>query len=209
MAFLIVNSTNQVLAYPATLLDARKNGPNVSVMRGITLETLDQESADRMGVRPVTPTPPPEYDPITQHLRELVPYQDEDGIWHQQWSVTNRTEEEIAAYLESQKPGPDWDGLQLALLNSDDMEAIIAAALPIRPLAAAALPTLLDELKQGADPTRFAVALGKVLDAAQPSAEVIEGLAAIARDNHLPEELIALLFPAEPPSPGQQVAPVK
>lgn len=43
----------------------------------------------------VVPTQQPEYDHITQGIRELTPV-DTDGVWHQVWEVYGLTPQEIA-----------------------------------------------------------------------------------------------------------------
>ncbi len=68
------------------------------------------------GYAPVTPVPSPNFDIITQTCAEASPVQ-VGGVWTQQWSITARSGEVIAAQLDTRKA--------MAVLNVDaDVDAI-------------------------------------------------------------------------------------
>lgn len=72
--------------------------PDGSVPDGVDAEFLTEQ-----GITLVVPTPfPREYGMVAV---ELEPEQDEDGVWHQVWSLVpeTKTPEEINAYNETQK----------------------------------------------------------------------------------------------------------
>ena len=89
--------------YPQTMQvfklhsDIRSAFPEVSFP-----STMSDNDIAFVGVLSVTPVTPPEHNPITQELRELVPVATQSGHYEQRWEVVSRyatPEEESAAVL--------------------------------------------------------------------------------------------------------------
>ena len=79
------------LTYPYLLAQIATDYPNVSFPRELTATVL----AD-YAIYPVTLTAQPAYDVATQAVDEDAP-QLADGVWTQQWTVRDKTAEELAA----------------------------------------------------------------------------------------------------------------
>jgi hypothetical protein len=92
---LILTENGTAKRYPYTVGQLRLDNPNVSFPAEPTAETLAA-----FGVYPVQQTPPPTAD-HTKRVSEATPVLI-DGAWHQAWTVTELTEIEIAAAIESQ-----------------------------------------------------------------------------------------------------------
>ena len=97
--------------WPYELATLRRDNPNVSFSNYPSAEDLAPFNCFA-----VEPTEAPAYDQRTQYLEQTFPIQ-VDGIWHQQWQVVARSDEEIAAYDEAQRPSPDWQGAFQALVQ--------------------------------------------------------------------------------------------
>lgn len=77
--------------YPETVRDLRTAFPNT-----IIPDNPSDADLDALGRARVQSVPVPEYDSITQSVRELGPEETPDGFF-QQWEVYELSEEEIAA----------------------------------------------------------------------------------------------------------------
>lgn len=88
MHALIINGV--VEKYPYSVIDLRNDNPNVSFPREPTDELLQEYNVQR-----IERVEQPDYDPITQNMREDVP-QEIGGTWTQVWLVGNASEQEVA-----------------------------------------------------------------------------------------------------------------
>jgi hypothetical protein len=95
--------------WPYDLGQLRRDNPNVSFSNYPSEEDLAP-----FNCYPVLPSEIPVYDQRTQWVEQTYP-ELVDGIWHQRWQVVPRSDEEIAAYDEAQRPAPDWQGAFQAL----------------------------------------------------------------------------------------------
>lgn len=62
---------------------------------------LTPDEAEQFGVRPLTETPKPDFDPATQAVDEIDPAP-VAGIWTQQWAIRAATQAEMDAYAAEQ-----------------------------------------------------------------------------------------------------------
>jgi hypothetical protein len=113
---------NQVEIYPYSAQQLIADNPDTSFPSPTPDSTLAE-----YGVFPVVPTPQPAYDPVTQNLTELNPIQ-VDGLWVQQWSVTQASPEEVAQRKEQLTQQNKATGKQL--LTDTDWTAIPSVADP-------------------------------------------------------------------------------
>lgn len=187
--------------FPATVIDLRRAFPNVSFPAGFMLTDLSEEDRLSFALHPVQETPVPEYDPTTQKITELQPAAGEGGAWTTQYSVENMTEAEALSYALTNAPPPDYIGFQQAALTTPEFQAMIAAALPIAPLACMSLATLLAQVAQGQPSGPLVTAFGQVIAAAEPTEAHLLGFIAIAESFHLPEGLIDDLLRVHLPEP--------
>lgn len=84
-----------------------------------------------VGLEPVTQALPPEYDPLTQDLIELVPVK-VNGVWTQQWQAIPVPVEEQNARIDAKRAGMEVSAFQAhaALLQAgllSTVEALIAS----------------------------------------------------------------------------------
>lgn len=89
---------NNQITYPYSIGHLRRDNPSVSFPREMSVERMTE-----WGVYPVSPTPQPEHDGMTQNLEEGTPVL-VNGEWVQVWNVTNATEEQIAQRQEANVP---------------------------------------------------------------------------------------------------------
>jgi hypothetical protein len=87
MHALIVN--NKIKRYPYSLGEYASNNPQVSLPSEITPELLTE-----LGLIAIAKTPVPSHDSATQYLKEEMP-EAKSGVWHQVWSIQNRSQTEI------------------------------------------------------------------------------------------------------------------
>lgn len=178
------------VVFPATISQVRMGHRSKSFAAGAMIEDFSPEDMELLGIYPVTETEPPEYTPETQKLVELAPAADENGEWFTQYSVVNLTEAEITARAIAMAPPPNYTGFQQAALTTPEFQAMIAAALPIAPLACMALATLLTQVAQGQPSGPLVTAMAQVVEAAEPSEAHLLQFIAAAQYFHLPEALI-------------------
>lgn len=91
----------------------------------------------------------------------------------------------------------DWPSFKRLALTHPGLNQAMAAALPLAPAAALALPAALLKAEQGSA-ADFAGCWRAVVAAANPAPEVIEELVAAAEAANLPADFIAALQPAQP-----------
>ena len=155
-------------------------------------------AADRaaFGVVEPQPTNPPSYDPATERIEEAHPVLVGDA-WTQAWAVVPLTPEEHDAYLQANKPAPDWLGFAGWLYGfgpiMDGMEAARASREPQGEPATTGLPTALDEARLRQNYVAFALSWGQFIAASRMAPEALTEIAAKATACHLPDEFIAAL----------------
>jgi hypothetical protein len=189
------------VVFPATTIDLRRAFPNVSFRAGFMLSDLSEEDRSEFAIYPVQETPVPEYNRATQKITELQPTADEDGVWTAQYSVENMTEAEVLSYALTSAPPPDFPGFQQAALADADFQAMIAAALPLAPLACLSLAALLTQVAAGQPPDALVLAFAQVIAAAEPTEAHLLQFIATAQEFHLPEPLIDALLRQHLPEP--------
>ena len=180
--------------WPYSLADLRRDNPNVSFSVSPTADDLAP-----FDVYEVQPTDAPATNPRTERVEESHP-ELVDGIWQQRWTVRDASPEEIAAYDEANRPAPDWGSFKRLALTHSGLNAAMAAALPLAPAAALALPAALMRAEQGTT-ADFAGCWQAVCAAASPAPEIIEELVAAAQAANLPAEFVGALQPAQPDEP--------
>jgi hypothetical protein len=89
MSLYILAHDGVVQKYPYNAIDLRRDNPKVSFPASPTVSLLAE-----WNVFPVTTTPSPNYDVMTQKIIESVPTQI-NGIWTQVWSIVELTVNEI------------------------------------------------------------------------------------------------------------------
>jgi hypothetical protein len=130
----------------------------------------------------------PKYDPITHRLEPT------EAIDTNARTVTRGWELIKLPVPPPPPPTPDWATFKVTALSSDSLNAILAAAFQIAPVAAASLaPALLRAEDQGS--ADFAAAWSAICSAVPVPPEVIGGFQAVATQCNLPTEFIAALSP--------------
>lgn len=132
--YVLTNGGNIIVTYPWSIDQMMQANPTVS----FTVPVSDEIAAE-FNTFPVVDTPPPSYNPMTQDLNLVNPTR-QDGIWHEQWSVTDVTPEVYAERLAAYRAGLSCTPLQgkIELENQgllDAAEAEVAAADKITRLA--------------------------------------------------------------------------
>lgn len=180
--------------WPYSLAQLRTDEPHLS----LSADPHDGELAAlaELGilVARVHPTPRPA-DTREQRAEETTPQQDGD-IWRQTWTLRDATADEIAAWDAAHAPTPDWASFRGALLISEGVAAVMAAArgAGCEP-GVTALPVALEKAASG-DPSEFAACWALVAAAGNASAEMLAELTGLATSCSLPAEFIAALQPA-------------
>jgi hypothetical protein len=182
-------------------MQVRRANPNISLPANFQLTGADPELLASFGVFPVEESPLPEYTPGVQRVAELSPVADEEGAWSTQYSVVNLDEAEADAYAAAQIPPPNFPGFQQAALADADFQAMIAAALPLAPLACLSLAALLTQVAAGQPPDALVLAFAQVITAAEPTEAHLLQFIATAQEFHLPEPLIDALLRQHLPEP--------
>lgn len=97
--YVLTDGGNTIVQYPWSIDQMIMANPTVSFM----VPVPDEIAAD-YNTFPVVDTPQPAYDPMRQDL-SLVDPKKQDGVWYQQWSVTDVSPEvydtRLAAYRAS------------------------------------------------------------------------------------------------------------
>jgi hypothetical protein len=186
---LIPTPVDSAPVWPYSQAALRRDTPNVSFSVSPTADDLAP-----FDVYEVQPTDAPAADPRTERVEEAHPELVE-GIWQQRWTVRDASPEEIAAYGEANRPPADWGSFKRLALTHPGLNQAMAAALPLAPAAALALPAALMRAEQGAT-ADFAGCWRAVVAAADPAPEVIEELVAAAQAANLPAEFVGALQPS-------------
>lgn len=92
----VLTNNELVIKFPYTLLDLRKDNPNVSFPKEMSNDDLVF-----WNVFPVIQQKPPDYNPILENLIQLNPFF-LNGTWFQKWSVVKLSEKECKKRLEEQ-----------------------------------------------------------------------------------------------------------
>lgn len=138
----------------------------------------------------VRPTNPPQHDPATHRVEEVLPVET-DGAWQQSWELVP---------IPAPEPVANWGTFKAGLLDSEAVSQVMTAARAAgcEP-AASALPVALEKAQSG-DPSEFAACWGRVVGAGGASPEALAALAASAEACNLPAKFVAAIDPA--PEPG-------
>jgi hypothetical protein len=96
------------------------------------------------------------------------------------------------------EPEPDWGNFKRLALTHPGLNAAMAAALPLAPAAALALPAALMRAESGAV-ADFAGCWRAVCAAASMAPETVKELVSAAQAANLPAEFVAALEPAQQP----------
>lgn len=132
--YVLTNGANIIVTYPWSIDQMMAANPTVS----FTVPVSD-EIAAQFNTFPVVDTPQPTYNPMTQDLNLVNPTL-QDGVWHEQWSVTDVSPEEYAVRLAAYRASLSCTPLQgkIELENQgllDAAEAEVAGADKITRLA--------------------------------------------------------------------------
>lgn len=98
MLFVKTDSNLNVLKFPYSISQFRRDNPNSSWPENIELDMLADHN-----VYPVTESPQPDYDPNSEYLASIAPYLDPNGAWYRKWEVRKIPAEEAAAVNRSQR----------------------------------------------------------------------------------------------------------
>lgn len=133
-SYVLTDGGNTIVTYPYTIQQMIDDNPTVS----FPLPCPDSLAAE-YNVFPVTATPQPTYNSMTQNLNQINPAK-QGGEWFQEWSVTQATPEEQAERLANWRASTSCSPLQgkIELENQnllDQAEAIIAQADKVTRLA--------------------------------------------------------------------------
>ena len=122
-SYVLTDGGNTVVTYPYTIQQMIDDNPTVS----FPLPCPDEIAAE-YNTFPVEATPQPTYDPMTQNLNQVNPVK-QNGVWHQEWSVTTATPEEQAARLQQYRANLSCTPLQgkIELNNQNLLDAAEAA----------------------------------------------------------------------------------
>lgn len=108
---------NAVVKYPYTLAQFKADNPEVSLPSSPTTAQLNEQ-----GIYEVIPTPKPQYDWITQGVKEITP-KNVGGFWTQSWEVYQLSQQQVAANKEQAKS--DNKNTATQLLQSTDWTATV------------------------------------------------------------------------------------
>ena len=177
-------------AYPVSLYEVRQANPNVSFPANPTDDDLAP-----FGYINVHPIPQPSCDQRTQRIEGPTAAPGADGVYHQQWTVRDATDDEIAAYDEANPPAPDWTTFKGGLLISEAVSQIMATARAAgcEP-AVSNLPVALEKATNG-QPAEFAACWGLVVAAGEADPAALAALAAQAEACNLPADFVTVLQP--------------
>lgn len=132
--YVLTDGGNTIVQYPWSIDQMIMANPTVSFM----VPVPDEIAAD-YNTFPVIDTPQPTFDPLWQNLTLVNPAK-HDGVWVQQWSVTDMTPEEHAVVMANYRGSLFCSPLQgkIELDNRgllDSAEVIVASADKITKLA--------------------------------------------------------------------------
>ena len=82
---------------PYSLAELRRDNPSVSFPREIPVDL-----AAEWGLLPLSPTPAPDIDRLTEEFEETTP-QLIDGLWRQSWQVVPLTQHEAARRIRTER----------------------------------------------------------------------------------------------------------
>lgn len=181
--------------WPYSLTQLRADEPQLSLSADPHDGELAALARLNILVARVQPTPRPA-DTREQRAEEGMPEQDGD-TWRQAWTLRDATAEELAAWDAAHAPPPDWSTFRGALLISEGVAAVMAAArgAGCEP-GVTALPVALERAQSG-DVTDFRACWALVAAAGNVTPELIAELTTMATSCHLPTEFVAALTPPQ------------
>ena len=171
MTYAILTGNTITAHGPASVLwpdtSFASGGPNASFLTEAGAVTIRSDAA---------------YDPATEFLQPCEPY-----------LLNGKVFDTIAAPIVPPAPIPDWESFGSAMLASPGINALLAAALPLSPAPALALPATLVGISSGLSYVNFGNAWAAVTTAVPPSAELLAEVLAAAEAAHLPAEFLVIL----------------
>lgn len=168
--------------YPRSLWQLRQENPNVSFPSDPTDEDL--APYDHANVHP---TPQPlDWDQRTQRLEEDPPALVE-GRYEQAWVILDATAEQVADYDRVHAPAPDWSGFAIAVIMAPTIQ-VWFNHLP-QSIASGLTVSLSEAAKSNSD---LFLRLWAQLAPTVPL-DVVQRLASLAEQNHLPSEFVSTL----------------
>jgi hypothetical protein len=180
-------------AYPVSLYEVRQANPNVS----FPVNPTDEDLAP-FGYANVYPTlQPTEYDPRTQRIEEATPEPDPEGIYQQQWTIREATEQEIAAYDEANRPAPNYSGFYNDLIANPIYTAISMRAALFQPLLAAStefIAAFADAKAGNPNPDAIRMTVWRLFYWLKPSVDEVAAIQTMLEDNNL-ADLYSLEIP--------------
>lgn len=98
--FVKTDDQANIITYPYSLDQFRAENTNRSLPKFLNNRFLATEN-----VYPVYPAEKPEYNEITQNIRQDIgnPYLDTDGVWRYGWIITDKSAEQIQQEFEQRK----------------------------------------------------------------------------------------------------------
>lgn len=98
MLFVKTDTNLNVIKFPYSMTDFRRENPNTSWPENIDLDTLATYN-----VYPVTESSQPSYDPNSEFVASMVPFKHENGAWYRTWEVRKIPAEEAASVNRAQR----------------------------------------------------------------------------------------------------------
>jgi hypothetical protein len=164
MKLLKSNSENEVVKYPYSLGELRKEYPNVSFPSSPTAEDLAPFDCFIVKEK----NPPINYDRITKSLVSSVHLF--QGKWVQRWTITDATPEDVALRTEEQLRKLDYKGFWKTFTRSASYAALKAAAavdLGANVLATELISVFADAKSKNLDAEAMALGVTAALSAVQ------------------------------------------
>ena len=112
--YVLVDDNDNVLQYPYRYQQLVRDNPNTSFPR-----TMGKEALESFNMYDVIPDSYPEsYDPDVQILRRDTPVKDENGIWRQSWTISNKSQTDAEKQIKYQRDlllkDSDWIAVKAA-----------------------------------------------------------------------------------------------
>ena len=112
--YVLVDDNDNVLQYPYRYQQLVRDNPNTSFPR-----TMGKEALESFNMYDVIPDSYPEsYDPDVQILRRDTPVKDENGIWRQSWTISNKSQTDAEKQIKYKRDlllkDSDWIAVKAA-----------------------------------------------------------------------------------------------
>lgn len=157
----------------------RQANPNVSFSANPTDDDLRP-----FGYANVNPVPQPEVDWRIQRVEETLP-EESGGVYYQQWSIRNATEQEIYEYDNAHLPAADWKGFATEVMVNTEVNSLLSTVLSQLPGIYGGLTVGLSQAGQG-DPSMFMTSWDYLVNMEMVDQETISLLQSLANKYNLP-----------------------